>query len=158
MKITNEKTALVLIEFQNEWLSEKGILRQKLITDKRQLDAAHKGGKKWLTRAREEGMHVIHVLMRPDENYQIFGKARLGLRAVIPAVGSWKKELADIHPDFNPLLGEHVIKERAGASAFAGSNLDAYLRNNHISTIILCGFATHVCVESTLREAHDKGY
>ncbi|PWW39467.1 nicotinamidase-related amidase [Idiomarina loihiensis] len=158
MKTTNEKTALVLIEFQNEWLSEQGILHQKLVTDKSQLSAAHRGGKQWLARARKEGMHVVHVLMRPDENYQIFGEAHLGLRAAIPAVGSWKQQMADIHPDFRPLPREHVIRERVGASAFAGSNLDAYLRNNRISTMILCGFATHVCVESTLREAHDKGY
>ena len=36
--------------------------------------------------------------------------------------------------------------------------LDNVLRNNQINTLYLAGFATHVCVESTLREAHDKGY
>jgi len=36
--------------------------------------------------------------------------------------------------------------------------LDSYLRNNRIDTLYLSGFATHVCIESTLREAHDKGY
>lgn len=37
------------------------------------------------------------------------------------------------------------------------STLDPFLRNNRIDTIVLMGFATHVCVESTLREAHDIG-
>jgi nicotinamidase-related amidase len=36
--------------------------------------------------------------------------------------------------------------------------LSAYLRNNGLDTIILMGFATHVRIESTLRQAHDMGY
>ena len=66
--------------------------------------------------------------------------------------------MQSIHHNFKPLSNEHVITERTGASGFAGSNLDSYLRNNGIDTLFLAGFATHVCVESTLREAHDKGY
>ena len=56
-------------------------------------------------------------------------------------------------------LGEEfVVGGRTGGSAFAGSNLDSYLRNNHIDTLYIMGYALHVCVESTLRSAHDLGY
>ena len=30
--------------------------------------------------------------------------------------------------------------------------------NNKIENLYLVGYATHVCVESTLRDAHEKGY
>lgn len=57
-----------------------------------------------------------------------------------------------------PLKNEFVVTGRIGASGFTGSNLDVYLRNNKIDNLYLVGYATHVCVESTLRDAHDKGY
>ena len=53
---------------------------------------------------------------------------------------------------------EFIVTGRLGASGFTGSNLDTYLRNNKIENLYLVGYATHVCVESTLRDAHDKGY
>ena len=59
---------------------------------------------------------------------------------------------------FEPLPGEFVPTGRTGGSAFSGSNLDVYLRVNLIDTILIAGFALHVCVESTLRAGHDLGY
>ena len=51
-----------------------------------------------------------------------------------------------------------MVTGRVGASGFTGSNLDAYLRNNKIENIYLVGYATHVCVESTLRDGHERSY
>ena len=55
------------------------------------------------------------------------------------------------------LKGQTPVEGRVGASAFANSNLDAYLRANGIRHVYLAGYASHVCVESTLRDAHDRG-
>lgn len=151
-------TAILFIEFQNEWLSESGLLFQKFIEDETLLENATKGANEWLNKGRGNSAKIIHVLMSPDKKYNVLGAAKFGLRAAIPRAMTWQGGNADIYPDFLPENGEHLITERTGASAFAGSNLDSYLRNNKIDTIFLCGFATHVCVESTLREAHDKGY
>jgi nicotinamidase-related amidase len=41
---------------------------------------------------------------------------------------------------------------------FANSNLEGLLKVNGIARLYLAGFATHVCVESTMRYAHDLGY
>lgn len=151
-------TAILFIEFQNEWLSEKGLLFQKLIEDEALLENAKKRAYEWLNKGRESSAKIIHVLMSPDKKYNVLGDAKFGLRAAIPKAMTWQGGNADIYPDFKPENGEHLITERTGASAFAGSNLDSYLRNNKIDKLFLCGFATHVCIESTLREAHDKGY
>ena len=61
---------------------------------------------------------------------------------------------------FAPRRGEFVVAGRSGASVItnSNSNLDPYLRNNGIDHLYLLGFALHVCVESTLRHAHDLGY
>ncbi|MCC3382126.1 isochorismatase family protein [Paenibacillus farraposensis] len=59
---------------------------------------------------------------------------------------------------FTPEPGEFVVSGRTGASGFAGSNLDSFLRNQEIKKIYIAGYAFHVCVESTLRHGHDLGY
>lgn len=152
------RSALVMIEYQNEWVSLKGNLRNLLVEDDKAFTRAIVQSKKLLTAARKQGIQVIHVTLAPDVNYKVFGQAKFGLRAAIPKVKTWQGEMQNIHPDFLPQPNEYVITQRTGASAFAGSSLDSYLRNNKIETLYLAGFATHVCVESTLREAHDKGY
>lgn len=156
--VDNSRSALVMIEYQNEWVSEEGRLRNLLVKDKRQFDEAISRSKMLLAMARKQQVTVIHVTLKPDPQYRIFGDADFGLRAAIPDAKTWQGDMHSIHADFEPLSDEHVITERTGASGFSGSNLDSYLRNNGIDTLFLAGFATHVCVESTLREAHDKGY
>lgn len=151
------KSALVLIEFQNEWLDLASKLNQ-LIKDREQFEQSVKNAKNILGIARKGKMDIIHVTMTLEPSYKLLGLADYGLRAAIPKAQTWLGNMADIHPDFHPLEGEYVIRERAGASAFAGTTLDSYLRNNGIYEIYLIGYALHVCVESTLRQAHDLGY
>lgn len=61
---------------------------------------------------------------------------------------------------FDPALkGTHqpeVIKNRY--SAFVGTNLDEILSNQGIDTVVICGFMTNFCCDSTARDAHDRGY
>lgn len=156
--VDNSTSALVMIEYQNEWVSKEGRLRNLLVKDKSQFEEAINRSKTLLALARKQRVTVIHVTLKPDPQYRIFGDAAFGLRAAIPDAKTWQGDMHAIHADFKPHANEHVITERTGASGFSGSNLDSYLRNNGIDTLFLAGFATHVCVESTLREAHDKGY
>lgn len=151
-------TAVLFIEFQHEWLAENDSLRNKLVAAEVDIDAAINNAKKLLHTARLSNALICHITMQPDPNYRVFGQALYGLRAVIPKANTWQNGMQSIHQDFTPLDNEIIIQERTGASAFSGSMLDSVLRNNKIDTLYLAGFATHVCVESTLREAHDKGY
>ena len=49
-----------------------------------------------------------------------------------------------------------VIKNRY--SAFTGTSLDKILRQNEVDTVVVCGFMTNFCCDSTAREAHDRDY
>jgi nicotinamidase-related amidase len=153
-----ETDAVIFIEFQNEWLSKSGVLRSQLVEDDTSFQNAINNAKILLNLARKSKAHVFHVTLQPDKHYKIFGTAQYGLRAMIPHIGTWQGEMQDIHPDFIPVDNEIVIRERTGVSAFSGTMLDSVLRNNQIDSVYLAGFTTHVCIESTLREAHDKGY
>jgi nicotinamidase-related amidase len=150
--------AVLFIEFQHEWVTKSGTLRKKLIDVDVDVDTAIENAKSLLKTARQSNSLICHITMQPDKNYRVFGQALYGLRAAIPKAETWQNGMQNIHSDFFPLDNEITIHERTGASAFSGTMLDSVLRNNKVDTLYLAGFATHVCVESTLREAHDKGY
>lgn len=152
------KTALVLIEYQNEWVSQQGDLRNHVVVEQKPFEDAIERSKTVLALARKKGFSIIHVTLQPDDQYLAFGQAKYGMRHAIVQKRTWLDFQGEIHPDFTPRENEHLITERVGASAFSGSNLDSFLRNNGIINLLLIGFATHVCVESTLRQAHDLGY
>lgn len=151
------QAALLLIEFQNEWLAADGKLNG-LLQDRAQLADAVAAGTRLLDAARATGLPVIHSGLRFEPGHPELGRARHGLREAIPRAGTFRGVGADFFGPFQPAPGEFVAAGRLGASAFAGSNLDSYLRNRGVDTLLIAGFALHVCVESTLRAAHDLGY
>ena len=64
---------------------------------------------------------------------------------------------ADIIPEAYPIEGELVI-DKPGKGAFYSTSLGKHLENNEINTLIFAGVTTEVCVQSTMREANDRGY
>lgn len=154
-----DRSALLMIEFVNEWLAPEGKLRH-LLRDKEQFEGSQPAAQQALAAARKSGMQVVHVTLQLSSDYRELGRARFGLRGAIPMAQTWRKEDSggQFHPSFSPRPQEFVVSGRAGASAFAASDLDNYLRGQGITRLYLAGYATHVCIESTLRAAHDLGY
>ncbi len=155
------RSAIVLIEFQREWLDpvEGGLGR--LMQDQNQFAESQHLASQALEAARTARMHIIHVPCLFEPGYPELGGGRhfhLGMFAAIPKAGTWIGKGRAFATGFEPRSGEFVASGRIGASAFSHSNLDAFLRNNGITSLFLAGYALHVCVESTLRAAHDLGY
>ncbi|MEW5843975.1 MAG: isochorismatase family cysteine hydrolase [Bacteroidota bacterium] len=153
------KKALILIECQNEWLSPKGKLHS-LIEDKEMVDLSAVNIEKVLRHARNVEMPIAHVGLRFQKGYPELANGKSGLHKAIPIVGTFPLNEfgSQFYEPLQPIENEFIVTGRTGASGFAGSNLDVWLRNNKIDDLYIVGYATHVCVESTLREAHDKGY
>jgi nicotinamidase-related amidase len=63
----------------------------------------------------------------------------------------------DIIPALTPADGEVVI-DKPGKGAFYATDLEVILSNYGIEDLIVCGVATEVCVNTTVREANDRGY
>jgi nicotinamidase-related amidase len=60
-------------------------------------------------------------------------------------------------PELRPLPGELVI-EKPGKGAFYETPLDDLLRARRLTHLAICGVTTEVCVQTTMREANDRGY
>ena len=63
----------------------------------------------------------------------------------------------DIIPELYPLDGEIVI-DKPGKGAFYATELGDVLQNYGIENLLVCGVTTEVCVNTTVREANDRGY
>lgn len=154
------KSALVLIETQNEWMHTNGKLNKTLVTDKEMMSKSIANIEKALAYARKNDIEVIHVGLRFEKGYPELANGNSGLRKAIPVAGTFpiNEFGSQFYDTVKPIDGEFVVTGRVGASGFTGSNLDMYLRNNKIENLYLVGYATHVCVESTLRDAHERSY
>lgn len=155
-----EKSALILIETQNEWMHPDGKLRKLLVKDEQMMLNSIANIEQAIAFARKNNIEIIHVGLRFEKGYPELANGKSGLRKAIPNAGTFpiNEFGSKFYETVKPVEGEFVVTGRVGASGFTGSNLDAYLRNNKIENIYLVGYATHVCVESTLRDAHEKSY
>ena len=71
--------------------------------------------------------------------------------------GAPPPDFAELVPELAPRPGDHLVTKRQWG-AFYGTDLDLELRRRGVTTILLCGIATCFGVESTARDAYERGY
>jgi len=159
------RAALVIIDMQRDFL-EPGGFGAALGNDVARLQAAVGPCRAVLTAARARGMLVIHTREghRPDLSDAPRLKVERGDPALrIGAPGPMGRILVrgepghDIIAELYPQAGEPVI-DKPGKGAFYQTDLDLMLRNRGIETLLVAGVTTEVCVNTTVREANDRGY
>lgn len=159
------RTALVIIDMQRDFL-EPGGFGETLGNDISLLEAAVGPCQAVLAAARAAGMLVIHTREghRPDLSDAPKAKVERGEPSLrIGAPGPMGRILIrgedghDIIAALKPLPGEPVI-DKPGKGAFYQTDLELMLRNRGIDTLLVCGVTTEVCVNTTVREANDRGY
>ncbi|MDQ1485083.1 MAG: ureidoacrylate peracid hydrolase [Actinomycetota bacterium] len=159
MSIDPKTTAVVLIEFQNDFTSVGGVLHGAVsdVMDKTGMLA---NSQQVADAARAAGATVMHAPIAFADGYNEITSHPYGiLKGVVDGKafikGTWGAEIVD---DLAPADGDIVIEGKRGLDTFASTNLDFILRSKGITTIVLGGFLTNCCVESTMRSGYENGY
>jgi nicotinamidase-related amidase len=165
LAIAPERTALIIIDMQRDFL-EPGGFGETLGNDVSLLKAAVEPCKAVLAAAREAGILVIHTREghRPDLSDAPPAKVERGSPSKrIGDPGPMGRILIrgepghDIIDELYPIDGEPVI-DKPGKGAFYQTDLQLMLQNCAIENLLVCGVTTEVCVNTTVREANDRGY
>ncbi len=108
-----------------------------------------------LDAARHSGAQpiLVHVGRSPDGGDGLQVTCDEPMRAA----GALPPDWSELIPDLNRQPGDVVILKRQWG-AFYGTDLELQLRRRGLSTIILCGIATEIGVESTARDAYERGF
>lgn len=126
-------SALILIDCQNTY--REGVMQLEGV------EPALKECAALLARARDAGAPVIHIQHDAGPGSPYDTKAHIGSIADVVA----------------PKAGEKVIT-KAYPSSFEKTDLDAELKRLGVTDLVVAGFMTHVCVNSTSRAAFNLGY
>ncbi len=147
LHIDKTKTALVVIDLQKGIVERPGAEpyeASSVVTNAAQLADAF----------RKNGMPVFLVRVTPSADLKD------GLHPEVDALIERRQTTPDqseIVPEIGPKEGDFVITKRQWG-AFYGTELDLQLRRREITTIVLCGISTNIGVESTARDAYERGY
>ena len=153
------KTALVLIEFQNDFTTPGGVLHDAVKGVMAREDMLAKT-QDLVARARAAGVSILHAPIHFAPGYGEITAQPYGILAGVVngkafVKGEWGAEICEA---LTPQAGDIVIEGKRGLDTFASTNLDFILRSKGIETIALAGFLTNCCVESTMRSGYEKGF
>ena len=160
-----DRTALLIIDMQRDFL-ESGGFGEALGNDISQLQQIVPIVKQILDTFRDRGLPIFHTLeghqsdlsdcppsklKRGKSQLKIGDLGKMGRILILGEPGN------DIIPELQPLPKETVIP-KPGKGAFYQTNLRSCLQQQGITHLVFTGVTTEVCVQTTMREANDRGY
>jgi ureidoacrylate peracid hydrolase len=158
MELGKDKTALIVVDMQNGFLSPEGAMA-KLGFDVDRLMAAIPGCERLVAAARASDVPVIFTQYVYQADYKDAGVV---VDEIFPAIrdvklcaeGSWDAEIVD---SLKPAANDPIVKKNR-PSAFYSTNLESFLRAMKIDNLVICGVTTNICVETTARDASQRDY
>ena len=161
---TSGGIALLIIDMQRDFL-EPGGFGEALGNNVSLLQVIVPTVKQLLTEFRKHHLPIFHTLeghapdlsdchaskLRRGQGLKIGDNATMGRILVLGEPGN------AIIPELAPEPGEFVIS-KPGKGAFYRTNLDTLLHEQGMTHLLFTGVTTEVCVQTTMREANDRGY
>ncbi|HEY0255552.1 MAG TPA: cysteine hydrolase [Kofleriaceae bacterium] len=149
----------MLIEFQNEFTTEGGVLHGAVapVMDQNKM---LKNSVELVSALRKKGVTIMHAPITFAPGYTELSRHPYGiLKGVVDGKAfvkdTWGAAICD---QMKPQDGDIVIEGKRGLDTFASTNIDFILRSKGIKTVIIGGFLTNCCVESTMRTAYEHGF
>ncbi len=165
VEINLDRTAVVIIDMQRDFI-EPGGFGAALGNDISQLASCIEPCRRLLGAARDAGLLIIHTREGhlPDLSDAPPAKVERGAPQLrIGDLGPMGRILIrgepghDIIADLYPVAGEVVI-DKPGKGAFYNTPLGDILKDKGIENLLVAGVTTEVCVNTTIREANDRGF
>lgn len=163
VKFDVRHTAVIMIDMQRDFLEPHGF-GELLGNDVSKLRRAVGPCSKILEAARRKNLLIIHTREghRGDMSDVLPHKNRRS-GGVIGSSGPMGRILIrgevghDIITELYPKEGEPIV-DKPGKGSFYATDLETILRSRNIHDLIVCGVTTEVCVNTTVREANDRGF
>merc|ERR1712048_895088 len=157
--ISAKNTAVLFIEYQNEFTSDGGKLHGAVKDVMLANDMLNKSMAVAVA-VRKAGGKVFHAPISFAWDAADNPNKGLGILAgcakdKLFTTSTWN---ADICASMKPEMQDVVVVGKKGLDAFPGTDLEAQLKAHDIETLVLAGFLTNCCVESTMRTAFEKGF
>ena len=160
-----DKIALVIIDMQRDFI-EPGGFGEALGNDIRPLAKIIPATRRLLDAFRRLNLPVVHTCEGHCADLSDCPQAKLNRgkgTLNIGDIGPMGRVLVlgepgnDFVSELKPLPNEIVIA-KPGKGAFYATELDHVLRQKGITHLLITGVTTEVCVQTTMREANDRGY
>jgi len=150
-------TALLVIDMQNDFCASGGYIDRVMGKDVQSAATVVPPIQRMVDAARRRGVPVIWVMA--DYSHAALPasmRSKLLERNITQACcapGSWGAELFQLQANADePQVIKHTY------SGFHRTSLHETLQRRGIETLVFTGVQTHICVESSLRDAHSLGY
>jgi len=159
------RCALLIIDMQRDFL-EPGGFGEMLGNDVSQLRRTIEPNRQLLAVWRAHGLQVLHTReghgpdltdLPPAKKVRGRSKTCIGDPGPMGRILVRGEPGHDIIPELYPLPSAPVI-DKPGKGDFFATDLHAILQNRGIEQLIVIGVTTEVCVNTTVREANDRGY
>lgn len=158
-------TAVIMIDMQRDFM-EPGGFGASLGNDVSLLQEAIPGAQRLLAWARRHGLMIVHTREAhradlgdcpPAKIRRGHPGARIGDSGPMGRILINGEPGADYIDAMRPLPGE-IDLVKPGKGAFYATSLQAALTQRGITHLLIGGVTTEVCVQTTMREANDRGY
>ena len=153
------ETALVLIGFQNDYFASDGIL-SAVIEESAQTNKVLENTLRLIRNLSESDVSIIETPIEFPDNYGDTNNP-VGLLKAITELGAFRggSPGAETLPELKA-FGDRILASpgKDGFNAFNNTGLEPMLAERGIRNLVFAGAVTSICIDSTGRSAHERGY